>query len=169
MDFMSIVNARRSIRKFKPDVPARDVLAKIVAAAQEAPSGCNVHSSQFIIVDDPEVMDQVRSFSKALETAPAMIVQVIEPKDTPHGEFWVQDAAAAMQNMLLAAVSVGLGGCWVEGALRRCEDRLREILQVPEGLRVWNLTPIGTPDESPTRPDKPSPDQVTHYNRYGGK
>lgn len=168
MDFMSIVHGRRSIRKFKPDVPARDVLAKIAEAGQEAPSGCNVQSKQFIIVDDPDVMEKVRSFSRALDTAPAMIVTVIEPVETKFGEFWVQDAAAAMENMLLAAVSQGLGSCWVEGAIRRCEDELREILQVPDKYRIWNLTPIGIPDESPQRPPKPTPAEVTHYNAFGG-
>jgi nitroreductase len=167
MDFFNIVNSRRSIRRYKDDPPARTVLEKIVAAGQEAPSGCNVQGKQFIIVDDPELLDPMRDLCKAMETAPAAIVLAIEPEETQYGEFWVQDASAAMENMLLSAVALGLGGCWVEGAVRRNEDRLRELLGVPENLRVWSLTPVGTPDEMPDRPEKPTPEQVTHVNRFG--
>jgi nitroreductase len=167
VDFFDIVTSRRSIRRYKSDPPERTVLEKIVAAGQEAPSGCNVQGKQFIVVDDADLLEQMRDVSPAMETAPAAIVLAIEPTETRFGEFWVQDASAAMENMLLAAVALGLGGCWVEGAARRHEDRLRELLGVPEHLRVWSLTPIGTPDEAPDRPEKPTPTQVTHVNRFG--
>ncbi|MFP4140905.1 MAG: nitroreductase family protein [Planctomycetota bacterium] len=167
MDFFNIVNSRRSVRSFKSDAVPRTVLEKIAAAGQEAPSGCNVQGKQFIIVDDPDVMARMRELSPALNSAPAAVVLAIEPEETKFGPFWVQDASAAMENMLLAAVALGYAGCWVEGAIRRCEDDLREILGVPEHLRVWSLTPVGIPETIPDRPTKPTPDEVTHLNRFG--
>jgi len=103
----------------------------------------------------------------ALTGAPAAIVLLIEPKGTPYGEFWVQDASAAMENMLLAAVALGLAGCWVEGQIRRCEDRLRAVLGVPDNLRLWSLMPVGKPAVSPDRPPKPDVSEVAHYNHFG--
>jgi len=142
-------------------------LEKIVAAGVEAPSGCNMQLRQYVIVDDPAVMEQIRPFSGAMADAPAAIVLLVDPKGTRFGEFWVQDASAAMENMLLAAVALGYGACWVEGALRRCEDELRRILGVPEHLRIWSLLPVGKPAGQPTRPPKPEPGEISHYNRFG--
>ncbi|MFB3891538.1 MAG: nitroreductase family protein [Phycisphaerae bacterium] len=169
IDFFTVVKARRSVREYLPKPVPREVLAKIVAAGVEAPSGANGQFRQYIIVDEPAVMDKIRPVSKALTGAPACIVLVVTPKATQWGEFWVQDASAAMENMLLAAVALGYGGCWVEGAVRRAEADLRKVLGVPEDLRIWSLTPIGKPAAMPPRPAKPAAPDVTHYNRYGGR
>ncbi len=167
MDFFEVVNARRSVRAYRDDPVERAVLERIVAAGVEAPTGANAQLKQYVIVDDPGVMAELRPASKALTGAPAAIVLLMKPEATPFGEFWIQDASAAMENMLLAAVALGYAACWVEGAIRRCEDRLREVLGVPEPLRVWSLMPVGRPAETPQRPPKPDLSEVVHYNRCG--
>ena len=169
MDFFEAVNARRSVREYLDEPVGRDVLEKIVAAAVEAPTGCNMQLKQYVIVDDPAVLEKIRPLSKALKGAPAIIALLVEPKGSPYGEYWVQDASAAMENMLLAAVALGYAGCWVEGQVRPNEDKLRKILGVGDELRVWSLTPIGRPAAAPARPPKPRPGEVTHYNRFGTK
>jgi len=170
MDFFEIVNARRSVRKYRADPVPREVLQRIVAAGVEAPSGCNLQLRQYVIVDAPAVMDRIRPVSKALATAPAAIVLVVEPKATSFGiEFWVQDASAAMENMLLAAVALGYAGCWVEGALRGSEELLREVLGAPNHVRVWSLMAVGKPAETPQRPPKPQAHEITYYNRFGAR
>ncbi len=167
MDFFDVVDTRRSVRRYTDQAVPRDVMEKIVAAGVEAPSGCNVQGKQFVIVDDPEIMEAVRPMSPALTGAQAMIVLLTEPIGTKYGEFWIQDASAAMENMLLAAVALGYAGCWVEGQVRVREDEVRQLLGVPEDLRIWSLTPIGIPAGPAKRPRKPDPADVTHYNRYG--
>ena len=167
MDFFDVVAARRSVRRYLPDPVGRDVLEKIVAAGVDAPSGCNMQLRQYVIVDDISVMEKIRPFSSTTAQAPAAIVLLIEPKGTQFGDFWMQDASAAMENMLLAAVAMGYAACWVEGSLRRCEDELRKILGVPEHLRIWSLLPVGKPSHQPARPPKPELGEVTHYNRFG--
>jgi nitroreductase len=167
MDFFEAVEKRRSVRKYKPDpVPEKD-LGQIVRAGIEAPSGCNMQLRQYVIVDDPETMAKIRPLSRALSGAPAAIAILVEPKETDYGSFWMQDASAAMENMLLAATALGYASCWIEGALRRCEDQLRDILQVPDSLRVWSLLPVGRADENPSRPEKSKYDDVVHRNRFG--
>jgi len=120
----------------------------------------------YIIVDDPKVLAALAEHKGVMETAPAAIVMVMEPKGTPYGDFWVQDASAAMENMLLAAVALGYGAVWVEGALRAKEPELRAVLGVPDELRVWAIMPMGKADCQPNRPGKSAPGEVTHYNRY---
>jgi len=169
MEFFEVVRHRRSVRKYLPQPVARDVLQQIVAVGIEAPTGCNLQLKQYVVVDEPELLERIRPISRALQGAPAIIVLLVEPKGTKFGEFWVQDASAAMENMLLAAVALGYAACWVEGQVRPREQELRELLAVPDGLRVWSLMPVGAPAESPPRPAKPEPTAVTHYNRFEGK
>jgi nitroreductase len=166
MDFFEAVHRRRSVRKYTSQPVPRPVLEQIVQAGIEAPSGCNEQLRHYIIVDDPAVVAKMHAVSPAMTGSVAAIVLLVEPKPTPYGEFWVQDASAAMENMLLAAVALGYDGCWVEGAVRRHEPMLRELLGVPEDLRVWSLTPIGEAAAAGKRPDKPGLAERTHYNQY---
>jgi nitroreductase len=166
MDVLKAINERRSVRKYLPDAVSRDDLAKIVQSGIEAPSGCNMQLRQYVIVDDPETISALQPVSRAIDAAPAAIVLLIDPQGTKFGEFYIQDASAAMENMLLAAVGLGYGACWVEGALRRHEEKVRELLHVPEQLRVWALLPVGKAAEQPPRPPKSAYEDVVHVNRY---
>ncbi|HOF19530.1 MAG TPA: nitroreductase family protein [Phycisphaerae bacterium] len=167
MDVFEAIHRRRSVRNFTGDPVVAADLEKIVAAGIEAPSGCNMQLRQYVIVDDPAVMDKLRPLSGAIDGAPAAIVLLVDPQPTRYGEFWIQDASAAMENMLLAAEALGYGACWVEGALRRCEETLRELLGVPANLRVWSLMSVGRAAKTPPRPAKSEFAQVVHRNRFG--
>ena len=166
MEFMDVVLARRSVRRFLADAVAREDLEKIVAAGVEAPSGCNMQLRQYVIVDDKTVLDELREVSPAMTGAPAAIVLLVEPRGTSYGEFWIQDSSAAIENMLLAAVDLGYASCWVEGQVRPSEAKLRKLLNVPESLHVWAILPIGKPAAAAKRPAKSDPKEVTHYNRF---
>ncbi len=167
MDLFEAINKRRSVRKYKSDPVDAGDLRKIVEAGIEAPSGCNMQLRQYVIVQDPETMEKIRPLSGALAGARACIVILVDPKQTRYGSFWVQDASAAMENMLLAATALGYGSCWVEGAIRRCEDQLRDILKVPGDLRIWSMMPVGTPESLPARPEKSDYADIVHHNRFG--
>lgn len=166
MDALTAIHARRSVRKFRPEPVCRDDLKRIVAAGIDAPSGCNAQLRQYVVVDDAGMMDKLRPFSHALESAAAVVVLLVDPKPTRFGEFWVQDASAAMENMLIAATALGYGSCWVEGAIRRHEKEIAELLDVPEPLRVWSIMPVGRCEEQPERPEKSDLAEVLHFNRF---
>ena len=169
MDFFEAVNSRRSVRRYLDEAVALDVLEQIVAAGVEAPSGCNVQGKQYVIVDDPELMEKIRPISPAFNGAPAVIALLMDPIGTKYGEFWIQDAAAAMENMLLAATALGYASCWVEGQVRPHEAELHDLLGVPENLHVWSMMPVGKSAVDAKRPPKPTAANVTHYNRFGEK
>ena len=166
MDLYTAINTRRSVRSYTDAPVSRDVLKRIVQAGIEAPTGCNMQLRQFIVVDDADVIAQLADLG-VTKGAPAAVVILMDPQGTPYGEFWVQDASATMENMLLAAVAEGLAACWVEGQVTPKEPELRKILHVPDGLRIWSVMPVGTPTAQPDRPPKPSLEDIVHFNKFG--
>jgi nitroreductase len=169
MRFFEVINARRSIRQFTAECVPVEVLEAIVQAGLESPTGCNAQLRQYIIVTDPAVMDRLRTVSKAMDGAPAAIVQLIEPKPTQWGDFHLQDAAASIQSMLLAAVALGYASCWIEGQVRRSHEEIRRMLGVPDTLHVSAILPIGRAAQQPRRPEKATLAQTTYYDSYGRK
>lgn len=165
--FFEVVKARRSVRRFTDDPVPMQVLQAIVAAGLEAPTGCNAQFRQYMILTRPAVMDRLRAVSPALATASAAIVQLIEPKTTSYGDYYLQDAAASVENMLLATVALGYASCWVEGQVRPSHQEIRQILGVPDDVNVSAILPIGKPAQTPNRPTKLTVAQATHYDRYG--
>ena len=74
------------------------------------------------------------------------------------------DVALAMQNLVLAAYELGL--CTVHVGLMDAK-RIEEILQVPEGIRVVELTPLGYPDEQTKGPGRRELGEFVFYEKYG--
>ena len=119
MHVMEAILNRHSYRgQFLPDPVPREHLTQIMEAGCAAPSGCNKQTTSFIAVDDPAVLEKLFDVidPKVAETAPAIICvltrKIIAYRDRT---FYVQDYAAAIQNMLLAIVSLGYESCWYEG------------------------------------------------------
>jgi len=150
------IEKRRSIRKFKIDRPiARKQLDRLLEAAMLAPSACNSRPWEFVAIAKREILDEIARIhphGAMFATAAAAIVVVAIPQtDTPEGYF-SQDCAAATQNILLEAVSLGLGSCWC-GVYPRGERvaAFRKLLNIREPGIPFNAIAIGTPDESPNR------------------
>ena len=77
-----------------------------------------------------------------------------------------QDTAAAIENLLLLATSLGLGSCWV-GAFD--EEELKEVLELPENIKPLAVIPIGYPAEDPKKPERRPIESVTFLEKYGRK
>ena len=167
MDLYDAINARRSVRSYTSDAVDPEALKRITQAGIEAPTGCNMQLRQFIIVDDADVIAKLDELG-VTKGAPAAVVILMDPQGTPYGEFWVQDASATMENMLLATVAEGLGACWIEGQVTPREPELRKVLNVPENLRVWSIMCVGHPTKQPARPAKPDFAEIVHFNRFDG-
>jgi len=74
------------------------------------------------------------------------------------------NVAIAVEHIVLQAVEIGLGTCWV----RWYEDnKVKEILDIPEHVEVMALLPIGVPDEDPSRRPRLELDQLVYGEKYG--
>jgi len=173
MDLLEAIKGRRSIREFKPDPVKDEDLKRILEAGRWAPSAGNCRPSEFVVVKDPTV--KRRLATAALEEtfiaeAPVVIVVCANVPRTSwrygrRGEelYCIQDTAAATQNMLLAAYSLGYGTCWV-GAFD--DDAVAEVIRVPPGVRPVAIIPLGRPAERPSPPSRRPLSEIVHENKF---
>jgi len=173
MDILEAIKGRRSIRAFRSkDVP-EEIVEKLVDAARYAPSAGNIQPWEFIVVRKPEIRRGLAEAALAqtfIEEASVVIVVCANENRSSMGYgtrgktlYCIQDTAAAIQNILLTAYSLGLGTCWV-GAFR--EDEAREVLKIPQGIRPVAMVPIGYPAETPPPRSKRTIDQIVHHETF---
>lgn len=171
MSLKSAVNtiaARHSYRgAFLPgSVPEADLIT-IAKAGIDAPSGCNKQTTDVVIVNDPEVLAQIKGVidPPVAQTAPAFIVVLTRRINAYRDRcFAIQDYSAAIENMLLAIVELGYQSCWYEGHITdedRICDKIASILSVPDEYDVVCLLPVGkAADEFHAPSKKPLSERV---------
>ena len=161
MNTMETIRTRRSYRgKFESTPVPREHLKQILEAGFHAPSGCNKQTTSFIAVDDPELMKQLHAVidPPVGETAPAMVCVLTQNIFAYRDKtFYIQDYAAAIENMLLAIADLGYESCWIEGHVTdtdRIGDRMARILGVPEEYQLVCFLPVGLAAEDAKPPKK---------------
>ncbi len=167
MDVIKAIRERRSIRKYKSDAVRDEDLHVILQAGRWAPSASNKQPWHFIVVRDPERrknLAEAHAYGRFMAESPAVIVVLGD--SSKHPKYYLADPHNAVQNMLLAAYSLGLGTCWMGVRDTDIEPAFREILGIPEDLRVICCVSVGFPDqkrESTRRDFK----EIVSWERYG--
>jgi nitroreductase len=158
MELSEAITGRRSIRKYRKDLIPDRTIRQILMAAMAAPSAGNLQSRHFYIVRDAELKKQLAAAALEqtfLAQAPVVVVVCTDARiASEYGQrgldlYAIMDCAASIQNMLLAAHSLGVGTCWV-GAFD--EKRVSDILRMPARFKPVALVPHGYPAESPKPP-----------------
>lgn len=165
MEFKSILAKRRSVRKFSPTVPSREVLLDIVRDALTAPSSRNMHTTRFMIVDDRETIDKLaalRDYGSGFMTEATAAIIVMG--DTTKTDLWRENCAISATMLQLSIVDHGLSSCWVHVADRprvhtepdseRAETYMRTFIDIPEDWSVECVIALGYSDFEP----KPLPE-----------
>jgi nitroreductase len=157
--------ARRSIRKYRPDpVPVQSV-RRLIAAAFAAPSAVNARPWHLVVVDDRAVCERLGKLHNSLEPAKGAPLVFAVCGDPRVGKRWIEDCSAMTENILNQCVEEGLGSCWL--AVRdKCEEEVRDILGIPEGIRVLCLVSVGYPAED-KEPRTQFESGKAHYNSWG--
>jgi len=178
MDVFEAIEKRHSYRGPFTDQPvSADHLRRIVQAGLQAPSGRNMQTTSFVIVDEPELVRRIGAMhttNPAVQQARAFIACIADVKPAPVYEghhFQVEDCAAAVENMLLAITALGYATVWIDGWLR-LENRaeaIGRILGLPEGKMIRILLPIGVPAEKWQQKEKKPFAARAWFNRYGSE
>ena len=149
-----LIENRRSIRRYRPDIPVtKEQLKELLGAAMLAPSARNRRPWEFIAVTKREVLDEiarVHPHAAMCLTAQAAIIVVALPQENLPADFVPQDCAAATENILLQALSMELGTCWC-GVYPRKDlmDECRRLFNIREPKIPFNIIAIGKPAENP--------------------
>ena len=176
MDVFEAIYTRRSIRKFL-DVPIEfDKLVEVIKAGSYAPCAGDLQNWRFIVVTNTAVIREMYHHTleqDAFMTASAAVIVVaeIDTAEKFYGMrgkrlYAVQNCAAAIENMLLAAHGLGLGAVWI-GAFD--ENRINDMFKIPSTARAQAVVLLGYPDEKPQARRMKDPWFLINFNRYGLK
>jgi len=170
MECIESIKGRRSIRKFKDQPVEKELVEKLLDAAQMAPSAGNLQARDFIIISDKTTKQKLSKAAMGqsfIEQAPVAIVVIANIERSSRiyrsrGELYaIQDASAGIENLLLAAHSMGLGTCWV-GAFD--ETQVSSLLGIPHRTKPVAIIPVGYPAEQPSAP--PRMDRLVHWEKW---
>ncbi len=175
MDTLECIATRRSIRKFL-EIPVEfEKVGNVLDAGRHAPSAGNLQDWKFILITDDKMR---REIGKAcveqfwVSSAPVIIIICTEPDKTKRfygrsGEkFSIQNGAAVVQNMLLAAHAEGLGSCWI-GAFE--DEAIKRLLNIPDNVIIQAVIPLGYPDEKVPVPLRFTLENITYIDSWGNR
>ncbi len=182
MDLMDAIKGRRSIRKYKPDLVPEEALQTVMEAVRWAPSWANTQCWEVIVVKDPKVKSELSTAlpkgNPALSSmTEAPLVLVLCGKKgisgyykgqpvTEKGDWLMFDTGLAMENLCLAARTLGLGTVVIGMFDHR---KAAEILGVPQNVEVVAMTPLGYPASEGPAPRRKEIAEFVHYEKYPGK
>jgi len=162
MSVFDTIKDRRSIRVYKGERIPKDKLEKLLEAARLAPSAANRQNWKFIVVENEQIKNQLVTACNNqafVGTASHVIAGIGDSSQKWHQV----DLAIALEHVVLEAVELELGTCWI-GAFN--EDEVKKILKIPQDKKVVALLTVGVPAESPaTRPRK-AMEEIVAYNEY---
>lgn len=172
---LKAIAERRSVRAFRDDDVSDEQIEIVLKAGFCAPSAHGTSPWHAVVVRDQAVRDALASvhrYSGLVARSPVVIVVCV---DTAVGSepFWIEDASAFMENMLIQAASMGLGTCWV--AIKRAlasdnrdvEQAVRDMLHLPLAFHVLGMTPLGVPASRPEAHKGLMPKGRVHLDRFG--
>jgi nitroreductase len=174
MDTLQAIALRRSIRAYRKDPITRETVLMILEAARAAPSAGNRQAREIIVVEDSSVKAALAEAALGqdfIKEAPLNLVFCTNPERSAQrysergsSLYCILDAAASIENSLLAAHTLGLGACWI-GAFH--DDQVRSVLGLPASLKPVGIIPIGYPAEQPQPTPRLRLIDFTHQDHYG--
>jgi nitroreductase len=170
MDVYEAISRRKSVRSFREEEIAEEVISRLFGAARLAPSASNRQEWRFVAVRDPALRRRLsRAARGQAHVAQAAVVVACCAETDGHVMSCGQacypiDVAIAVDHLTLCATAEGLGSCWI-GAFQ--EDEVKEILGIPARIRVVALLALGHPeDASPVEKDRLSLEAIVRHERW---
>ncbi len=182
MDFLKVIEKRRSIRAYMDKMPSDEDVLSIIQCGHRAPTGGNIQPWEFIIIKDQEVKRAVVDTTYVgndydglrhqewIMQAP-VIIAVLANKSKSYARYGEKalesliylDCSACIENMLLAAVNLGLGSCYISGFR---EDELAKALKLPENYKRIAFLPLGYQKGDAVINPKADISNIIHYDFF---
>jgi len=163
---LDLIKRRRSIRQYTNEPVSDQDIKALLEAAMAAPSASNKQPWEFVVVRRQDIrqrLTETHRWSYMCASAPVVFAVCGNERVSNH---WIEDASAATENLLLAAVELGLGAVWVATYPDpQREELVRNLLGLPQDVRPLCLVPVGHPAESKPPHTKYDASKV-HYDGY---
>lgn len=172
MDILECMYQRRSIRKFKDEKVSNEQIEQMLKAAMAAPTACNNQPWEFVVVTNDDVLENIRTGIKFAPYKCPLVIAVCGNQKLAKGgleRYWVQDCSAAIENILLAATGIGLGGVWIGvHPLPSVIKKVSDILELPDYVVPLGLVYIGYADEEKA-PRTQYNEKRVYWEKYDAK
>lgn len=173
--FLSLIQQRRSIRRYKEKSISSEKIAILVESALRAPSSRGFNPWEFVVVTNKDLLAKLSRAkphgASFLKHAGLGIVVCADPEKC---DVWIEDASIASIFIHLAAESIGLGSCWIQirkrmhDQVKTAQEYVRNLLNIPETLSVESIIAIGYPaEEKPPHQKESLQYEKVFYDRYG--
>jgi nitroreductase len=164
VDAIAALKGRRSIRLYREEPVAREIIEEIIDTARLAPSANNTQPWEFIVVTDKGMRQKIADLTDYGKfIAQSSVCVAVFCKGVKR---YLEDGSAATENILVAAHALGLGGCWVAGYKKDYAEPVGKLLGVPDGYQMVSLISLGYPAEQPEPHGKRDLSEVLHWERY---
>jgi len=171
-DPIQTIMTRSSVRAFLSKPVSDETIEVLLKAAMAAPSAKNSQPWAFVVIKNRELLEKLGASlpnAKMTATAPAAVVICGTLDKALPGEareYWIQDAAAATENFLLAVHALGLGAVWT--GVHPISERIRivkDALRLPDNAEPFCLIPFGWPGAPASVKDKWDP-SIVHQDTW---
>ncbi|MCE5299972.1 MAG: nitroreductase family protein [Spirochaetia bacterium] len=163
MELFEAIHGRRSIRKYKKEPLAKEVMEKIVEAGRWAASARGEYPWRFVVITEPgrlkELAGIVGNNGRFIADAGAAIIVT-----TTDSKYYIEDGCAAAQNILLAAYGLGVGTCWVAGDKKDYAEAVLRFAGSNPKNKLICIISCGIPDEKPAK-EKPPLAEVMFWEK----
>jgi len=164
MDALEAIAQRHSTRRFLDQPVPKKILEQIVDAGRRAATAKNEQPWAFVVVTDKERLAAVAAatdYGKCIAGAAACIA--VGCIDTA---YYLEDGAAASQNVLIAATALGVQSCWVAGHGKAYAENVARLLNLPSDYHLIALLALGYEAEPARPPHKRELASVLHWEAY---
>jgi nitroreductase len=168
MDILETIKTRRSIRRYTRKEVEDQLIERILEAGRWAPSGHNNQPWQWIIVKNRSTIERIARctiYGEVVRSANALICVFLDKKEVYDLKKDTLAIGACIQNMCLAAHSLGLGCCW-QGEILARKEEVGRILEAPDSLELVAVLTLGYPAEG-GKSGRKKLSKIAHKERYG--
>ncbi len=164
MDLFEAIRKRATVRSYGDKPISKEDLTRIADAGRLAPSARGVEPWEFVAITDKNTLSTLASLGEnARFLRDASAAMVVLCKETT---YYLEDGAAATQNMLLAATALGIGSCWVAGDKKPYAEDVVSLVGAPKEYKLVSTIALGYPQDEVTPHSKRGVDEVLHFEKF---
>jgi len=166
---LAAIRGRRTIRNYTSKEVEKGLLHAVLEAGRWAPSGKNGQPWRFIVIGDQkikEALSQCTRYGSIIAQAPVAIAVFLDSQSSYDRTKDLQAIGACMENMLLAAHSLGLGASW-QGEILNRRAEVEKLLRVPADYELMAVLTLGFPASSDQSSSRRALREIAYLDRYG--